>query len=940
MTPKTLWKNLVSVNTFKGLLTLAVILGLVVFPAAPAAAFFTKLNYTTANHGAREIFSFAIPPGAQKPTLALTEPKQLLLTIPDILALPSGTFHLDQSRWIHSFAVASIPEAKMGLMVTIGLKQANLSFRSKIGPEDPVAGSIFEFEIDEQPKPDPTQPMEIREGLVLPGRDGTLLVLSHTGTTEIEKNIEKGANPVVRIHMKAAKLADTWRPLDPGGLVENVFVYEFPEGHAELEVLLNEKADAVHFYESTKAGYFIVEILGPRDIGRSNNAKQIIANREYDLEQGVSKPLHSIFPLYEPAATEVVLLDKHITEDYFWKEAKDAEKERHYDQARAYLGSLLDTFPDTPNREVIDFLMLDFHRRMGWKPGWLLYELEAVLARHPNTPNYSHYRFMQLKLLNESGRFESALSLMHDPNLPRDKGALLLENAKTNIGLANTHPGDPKFIQEAENHLQQVLSLTNGHGDKAASALFLLAKTNDLKQDHRAAIATLDQITAEHLGYLGKNPDHIMGIADIYYKYGHYQQAFQHYAMFMDAFHTRERTVPWAMLRAAEASFQLSRSAETQGRKSKSKEHFADAKRLFARLQKQFPGSDAAVWGKILELTMEQALTFKQRLEKLDQVIKTIALPNALAEAYLTRAELLGQDGQFRESLETLNSLLNMTQSIAVIRRADRLKKSLLVKGMAAALDEGRPEFASLLGEIYGHDWRQDPEFPQARIHLAEALMQLGSNQAAQHILERLEDPAAEALRQLAQTLIADDWLQSARKEGKLGGIITREVARVRLAEAKSRLSKNEWEAVQLILEPLPDGLLSEKDKDRRLRYMAKAELGRGRFPHAVKNYEFLLGNRPMGDGVDYYDYATVIQLWKGDEKALPSFVKIADEATDKEISALANIRVGDILQRNGDLEGAKGRYQKAAELAPGTSWAKISSENASQLEMALEVGR
>lgn len=929
-----------STNTFKGFLLWVVVFGLVVFPTNSALAFFTKLNYTTTNRGEREIFSFAIPPGARKPTLALTEPNKLLLTIPNILALPSGTFHLEQSRWITSFSVDAIAEAKMGLLVTIGLKQPNLSFRSKVSPEDPVSGSVFEFEIDEQPKPDPTQPMAIREGLVLPGRDGTLLVLSHTGTTEIEKNIEKGANPVVRIHLKAAKLADTWRPVDPAGLVENVFIYEFPEGHAELEVMLNEKADAVHFYESTKAGYFIVEILGPRDIGRSNNAKQIIANREYDLEQGISKPLQSIFPFYEPAATQIVLLNKPVTEDYFWQAAKKSEKDRHYDQAYAYLGGLLDNFPDTPNREVIDFLMLDLHRRMGWKPGWLLYELEAALARHPNNPKYSQYRFMQLKLLNESGRFESALSMMHDPNLPQDKTALLLENAKTNIGLANTHPGDPKFIQDAEAHLQQISTLTGGHGDKAASAQFLLAKTKDMKQDREGAIATLNQITPEFLGYLGKDPDHIMGIADIYYKYGQYQQSFQYYAMFMDAFHTQKRVVPWAMLRAAESSLQLVGNAETPEQKQRAKEHSEDAKRLFARLQKQFPGSDAAVWGKILELAMEQELTFKQRLEKLDQVIKTIALPNARAEAYLARAELLGKDGQYRECLETLNYLLNMTQSVAVIRRADRLKRSLLVEGMAAALEDGRPEFASLLGEMYGHDWRQDPEFSQARIHLAEALMQLGDNQAAQSALEKLEDPAAEALRQLAQTLITDDWLQSARKEGKLGGIITREVARVRLAEAKRRLDKSEWESVQLMLEPLPGGLLSEKDKDRRLRTMAKAELGRGRFPHAVKHYEFLLGNRPMGDGVDYYDYATVIQLWKGDEKALPSFVKIADEATDKEISVLANIRVGDILQRTGDLEGAKGRYQKAAKLAPGTSWAKISSENASQLEMALEVGR
>ncbi|MBF8272926.1 MAG: Tetratricopeptide TPR 2 repeat protein [Magnetococcales bacterium] len=924
----------------RSLLVVVVALVFLVFPAFDAAAFFTALKYSIVNQGKREQFSFAIPPGAQKPTLEMVEPTRLLLTVPGVLALPASALNIAKSPWVESFSVQSIPEQKMGIWVTIGLRKPNLNFRETLGPEDPVNGSVYQFEIDEESKPDPTAAMQIKEGQLLPGRDGTLFIVSHTGSTEIGESVEKGSNPVVRVHMKAARMADTWRPIAPGGLVENVFVYEFPEGHAELEVLLNEKANAVYFHKSDKAGYFIVEILGPRDIGRSSEAKQIIAARESDLEREIVKPLNRLFPHYEASSETVVLVNKAVTEDYFWSNAKGFEKDRRYDKARGYLGSLLETFPDTPNLEVIDFKRLDLARRMGWKPGWLLGELEAAMARHPNSPNYSQHRFMQLQLLNGSGRFESALSMMTDPNLPREKVPLWLERAKTNIGLAKAHPGDPKFAQNAEADLQQVLTQTAGQGGHAALSLYLLAGVHDMKQDREATFAALGQLTAQHLGYLGMEPGRLMGIADFYYKYGDYPKAFQYYSSFMDAFPTQARITPWAMLRAAESSFQLSRKAEAQNTPEIAKERFEESKRLFARLQKQFSGSDAAVWGKIFQLSMERELTFKQRLEKLDKIIKTIALPNALSEAYLLRAELLGNDGQFRESIETLNQLLNQTQNLPVVRRADRLKKKLLEEGMTAALNDGRPELAALLGEVYGLDWRQNPDFSQARILLAEALMQLGDNKASFVVLENLDEPAAEALRQLGQALGDGDWLQSARKEGKLGGAMTREVARVRLAEANRLLSVNEWEAVQLLLDPLPEGLLDGRDKDQRLRFLAKAELGRGRFPHAVKYLEYLLANRPMGDGLDYYGYASVIQLWKGDDKALDSFVKVADEATDKEIRALANIRVGDILQKAGNFAEAKGRYKQAAELAPGTSWAKVSTENASQLEMAMEAGR
>lgn len=924
------------------MVALGIILGLLAFPASRVHAFFTALSYSTADGGNRDILSFPIPPGVQKPTLSMIEPDKLLLTIPGILALPATALDVNRSKNIASFVVEPMPDRKMGLWVTIGLKEPNLNFREDRGPEDPVDGSLFQFEIDKPEKPDPAgTTLQLKEGLVLPGRDGTLLVLSHTGGTEIKRDIEKGSNPVVRLHMKSAKKADTWRPVVPGGLVENVFFSEFPEGNAELEVMLNEHANTdVFFHESAKAGYFILEVRGSRDVGRKRDAQQIIAVREDELDRGIVRPLNRLFPLYEPSSETVVLAGKPITEDYFWKAAREVEKDRRFAKARAYLDSLLDTFPNTPNREIIDFLKLDLARRMDWKPGWLLGELEKAMARHANSANYPQHRFLQLQLINESGHYESALSMMWDPNLPRENAALWLERARANIGLANAHPSEPRYSQDAETQLQKVLALSGGKGKHAALSNYYLAGVMDIRENREATLASLDQLTPEHLAYLGMEPERIMEVADLYYKYGQYPRAFEYYAMFMDAFPTKEQAIPWVMLRAAESSHQLSLKAEAQNKTEEARERYDDSKRLFERLQRQYPRSDAAVWGQIFQLALERKTTFKERLEKLDKVIKAVALPDALSEAYLTRAELLGGDGQYRQSIETLNHLLNMTQRMAVIRRANRLKKDLLEKGMAVALEEGRPEFASLLAQVFGRDWRKDPDFAVARVHLAEALMQMGDNKASLDILVNLDDPAAEALRQLGRTLSSAEWLPLARKEGKLGGVMTREVARVRLSEAERLLSKNEWEAVHLLLEPLPGGLLNDRDRDQRLRLLAKSELGRGRFPHAVRNLETLLLNRPMGDGVDYYGYASVIQLWKGDDRALDSFAKVADEASDKEIRALANIRVGDILQKLGDFENAKTRYLQAAELAPETSWSRLSKENASQLEMVMEVSR
>lgn len=924
--------------------------------ATDGYAFFSALKYTTANKGKREILSFPVPLGSTPPHVKLVDATTLSLTVPGLLALPTGALDTDRSLFIRSFRVDTFPGHEWGLQITITLKEPLLNFHDSLGPEDPINGAEYSLEIEKIETPNPGGPTRLLEGQVLAGRDGTLLVVSLTGGGIAQEEFDKGSR-VVRVRWTDASLDESWRSIEPGGLVEKVVTVGFPTGGVEMEVVLHERADGAHFRKNPKAGLFVLEVSPTHGVGRVKEAEDMIAARQESVLQKKTQPLNRLWPIYAPASDSIELKGKPVDETYFWQHAKEARHDRRFAKARAYLDGLLENFPNTPNREVVDFLKLDLARELAWKPGWLLTELEAAIARHPNSANYPTHRLEQLKLYNEAGRFENAAGMMWDYNLPRDLLDLWMARASAAMGLARAHPAEVKFWNDAEQYLLKVLKLSGDRGPLSAEAKYLLASLKDHRGDSAGTIETLDNLSSGQVADLSLDPQKLMGIADLYYKFGNHSSAFRHFAAFVEAYPTKNQMVPWAILRAAESAHQMALAAmpkdRSEGVKKRScesmtevrtdaEERLCEARRLFARLQKDHADSDAAVWGRILQLAVEEGLDVKGRLSKLDQVIKKIALPDALAEAQLTRAELLGKDGQYKEAIETLNHLLTLTSRGVVVRRADQFKKQFLVEGMAVALDEGRPEFAVRLAQTFGGNWRQDPDYADARVHLAEALMRMNIGQQAMETLKGMDKPAAVALRQLGAALTKGDWskeVTSETSDGR-GAPLTKEVARVRLAEANRLADKQEWGAIQGLLERLPNGLLNHVDQEARLRLLARAEIGRGRFPQAVRNLEALLAGRPVGDGLDYYWYATVLQMWRGDEKALPEYQRVAGESVNAEVKALARIRVGDILQRGGDVEAARWNYRDAARLAPGTSWSKISQENASQLKMNMEAGK
>ncbi|MBF0453277.1 MAG: hypothetical protein HQL72_00495 [Magnetococcales bacterium] len=901
-------------------------------------AFFSKLSYSTEEMGKREVLSFRVPPGSSRPRIKLVEEKLLKLTVPGLVALPASALNTDRSRWINSFQVEEIPGGEMGLQIMIGLKEPLLNFRDSIGKEDIVDGSLYRLEIDKPQKPSETGPAKLLEGRVLVGRDGTLIIFSHSGNGFVESTIDKSSQ-LVGLHWRSAGLGASWRDVVPGGLVEKILAYEFPRGQVELEILLNEETENVRFHRGSKLGLFIVELVTKNGIGRKDDIDRIMSQRLAEIEAGAPRPLNRLWPLFEPSDEVVELGGRTVDEAYFMQNAKEAEGNRDFAQARAYLDSLLDVFPDTPNREVIDFYKVDLASRMNWKPGWLLTELEAALARHPNEPDYSAHRLWQLQLYNQAKLYENAYNIMWDPNLPKGEPAVWMERGRATIGLARAQVSAEANQKAAAGYLKKIIDITRNKGPHSAEANYLLAELSDNDGDMDKTLALLDGLSPEQMAVLNQNPDRIMGIADLYYKYTRYGDAVRHYAVLLENYPTLDQMAPWALLRAAESSHQLSKIAAAAGETEEAEARLKEARLLFDRLKNIHVASDAAVWGRIFELSMDEQTDVNERLKKLDTLIEEIALPDALAEAQLSRAELLGQSGRYHEALNTLNDLLTLTSRQAVVRRADRFRKEFLVDGMAAALDEARPEFAALLAEIYGENWRNDPRYPKARVHLAEALMRMGASEEALPILDGLNDKPATELAQLGRTLINGSYM-GLPTVTEIGESMPQSVARVRLDEGERLVRRKEWEAVLILLERLPIELLNEAGRDKRLHLLAQAEAGRGRFPQTVRHLEDLFFQKPLGDGKIYYWYGTILQKWKGDEKSQAAYQRVAKEATDPEIQALARVRIGDIFQRAGDFSGAREEYLQAVKLAPGTPWAKVANENAAQLQMAMDVGK
>jgi tetratricopeptide (TPR) repeat protein len=902
-------------------------------------AFFSKLNYSTQEMGKREVLSFRVPPGASRPKIKLVEEKKLELIVDGLLALPAPGLNTARSLWIEKFHVTEIPGGKMGLRIIIDLKQPMLNFRDSIGKEDVVEGSLYRLEIDKPEKPVQTGPAKLLEGRVLPGKDGTLIVFSHTGNGFVESTIDKSSN-LVGLHWRKAGLGSSWRDVLPGGLVEKILAYEFPRDQVELEIILNEATNNIRFHRSSKIGLFIVELVAKNGMGRAGDIERIMSQRRFELEEeGFSRPLNRLRPFFTSSDAVAELSGIAVDEAYFMDNAKEAEASRNFARARGHLDNLLDVFPNTANREIIDFYKVDLAKRMDWKPGWLLTELEAAMARHPNEADYSEHRLWQLQLYNDAKLYGSAANIMWDPNLPKGVPDVWLERGRTAIGLARAQVDPRENEKAATGYLEKILEVTRNKGPHSAEANYLLAELSDNDGDMNRTLGILDGLTQGQLSILNKRPDRIMGIADLYYKYTRYSDAVRHYASLLENYPTQDQVAPWALLRAAESNHQLSKIAKAAGDEAEAEARMKETKLLFNRLSQIHVASDAAVWGKIFELSLDAGSTVDERLKKLDALIDEIALPDALAEAQLSRADLLGQSGRYHEALNTLNDLLTLTSRQAVVRRADRFRKLFLVDGMADALDKDRPEFATLLAEIYGENWRTDPNYPKARIHLAEALMRMGSGTEAMPILEGLNVKPAPAMRKLGKALISRSYL-GLPTFSELGEKMSPAVARVRLDESDRLVRREEWEGVLILLERLPIALLNEAGKEKRLKLLAKAEAGRGRFPQTVRHLEDLFFQKPIGDGKLFYWYGTILQKWKGDEKSLSTYQRVAKESTDPEIKALALVRIGDIFQRKGDFPGAREQYLEAVKLAPETAWANVSDENAAQLQMAMDVGK
>ncbi|MBF0195549.1 MAG: tetratricopeptide repeat protein [Magnetococcales bacterium] len=903
-----------------------------------AHAFFSKLKYSTEEMGKREVLSFQIPPGAQRPKVKLLEEKKLQLTVYGLLALPYNALNTKRSRWIKEFTVNEIPGGKMGLSIIIDLKEPYLDFRDSIGKDDIEKGALYRLEIDKMQKPAQTGPAKLLEGRVLPGRDGTLIIFAHTGNGFVESNVDKESN-LVSLHWRTASLGSSWRDVLPGGLVEKILAYEFPRGQVELEIILNKETKNVRFHRQSKLGLFIVELLHKNAMGRGDDINRITSKRRKDMEEGAPKPLNRLRPLFDNSGVAIEIAGQLVDETYFMDLAKEAEFSRNFAKARGILDNLLQVFPNTVNREIVDFYKVSLASKMDWKPGWLLTELETALARHPNASDYPDHRLQQLKLYNDAKLFGSASNIMWDPNLPKGIPDVWLERGRTAIGLARSKVDPRANEQAATRYLQKIIDSSRNKGPYSAEAQYLLAELSDNDGDMDRTLKILDNLTNEQLAILNKSPEKIMGMADLYYKYTRYESAIRKYAELMENYPSQDQMMPWALLRAAESNHQLYKQAKEQGNDKEAHARFLETRGLFERLSKIHVASDAAVWGQIFELSLAGELDVDAKIKKLEELINNIAMPDALAEAQLSSADLLGKSDRHYEALTTLNDLLTLTSRSAVVRRANRLRKKYLTEGMAMALEEGRPEFAALLAEVYGENWRTNPKYIQPRIHLAESLMRMGDSKTALTVLDGMKDKPGPQLTALGKALSSGSY-NGLPKVSEVGDTMPQSVARVRVDEAERLADRKEWDGVIIMLERLPPELLNQPGREKRLRLLAKAEAGRGRFPQTVRYLEDLFFQKPIGDGKVYYWYGTILQKWKGDKKALSTYQRVVKEATDNEMQALASVRLGDILQRSGDFPTAKEHYLKAAELAPDSPWAKVSTENAAQLQMAMDTGR
>nr|CAX83953.1 Tetratricopeptide repeat protein [uncultured bacterium] len=909
--------------------------------AGDAQALFSALDHSREEEGQVEVLTFPLASEADLPTLELLEPQILQVTIPHLFALPvpntpESSKNPEErakaivTKFFQRFKVEAIPEGGHGLLLTVFLKEPNLDLRGSVLPSahGNAAGTLYRLEVERPEKPVPTGPGRLLDSRVLPGRDGTLAIFSHTGQGEIVPTIDYGTSRI-RIHWPGGQLDRRWRETIPGGLVEQVVAYPFPQ-HLELELVMSKKAGSAFFHAGPQAGLFIVELreklipLGEtQTLGRSEEAREIIKTRQEALEQGTVLPLNRLTPVFVEDGKTVTLAETNVDQSYYFRNAQDAEQKRDFAKARAYLKSLLDVFPETPNRELVAYYRTTLARRMDWKPGWLLKEYDNFLAHFPNNFNYPKMRLWQLQALNDGGQFEAALGLMWDPNLPKNSPEVLMERARASMGLADW--------ENATTFLNQIFD-TPAAGDYLRGwARLMQARMAQARGDMPGAMAALELLPETELARLANNPGHLKEVADVYYQNGNYSKALTVYIRFLESYPLDAARSPWALLNAAQCRRQL--------------KQYDSARNLLKQLSREFPDSPAHAMGRIYSVQLQDEdpnypeklkQSLEDRLKELASLLNSSILDEIREEALLTEATLHGSSNRHMEALGSLNRLLHRTSRGPTIDRAQELKRRYMEDGMQLALENGRPEAAIQLAQAHEADWRRLDGYDTARIQMAEALLRMGLPREAQPYLENTQDAATPQLAALANSQInrtplvlnpdADPQSLSPR------------AARVRLAQAAALNRSKEWEGILLLLENLPPNLLGPRDRDQRLRLLARAEVARGRFPQAVGNLEELLFGKPMKDGKDYYWYATVLQSWKGDAKALPAYQRVAAEAADKETQALAHTRIGAILQAGGDVEGSRKAYQEAARLNPGSPWAKISQEKERQLRMVQDM--
>lgn len=891
---------------------LPLLLLLALWRVEPAAAFFTTMKFASEEFGKREVLSFNIPNENARPQINLLDAKLLRVTIPGILALPYQEINFGQTRYIESIGVEPITSGRMGLYLTIRLKEPYLDFRDQVVSVVAEKGYRYRLEIHRHPVTYATGPTRLLEGRALAGRDGTLLVLSFAGNGWAEQKVDY-TDQVLRLQWQGASLDQGWRPIAAGGLAEAIRSYEFPGNRVDIEVRLHPNTSKAYFYRNSEAGTLIVELRTDKNLeqGRVQEAEGIIAMRKAGLAAGKPLPLNRISPVFQGGEKKIILNEQSFDETFFFNNAMEAERDLDFGRSLALLDSLVTLFPDTGNKEMIDQYRMELISRMNWKAGWILSELEAFLSRQPNAHKYPDFRLLQMKLYNRTGQFENGKGMMGDPNLPKNNPEVILESARTMIGL--------REWDEGEDYLHQVLKKHSDNKEVATEASYLLAKLADERGNGRGALEILDHISREQYSRIANHPDWLMEVADIYYRNHQYEKALEYYAIFLGNYPRNDDFAPWAMLRAAGSRRSLGQEEE--------------AVNLYEQILNLYPESESAIWARIFKLQVEKERSLDDRLVELQQIIDSAPFSNAVIEAYINKAILLGDNQRYRDALVSLNSLLTLTAREEPVRRVHQLKRRYMVAGMRDALEKDRPEHAVLLAEVYEQDWSHWPGYEDGRILLAEALLRMGFPERSTSLLAGIVTDTARQLYRMGDSFNRGTLLVDGKKED-WNLQVTPGSARVRLDEAKRLAEKELWEGILLLLEEVPEENLNEVEQAERLRLLAQAEAGRGRFPQAVANLEKLLYERPMGEGRDYFWYATMLQVWKGDSKALPAYQKVAQEAANQEILALAQMRIGDILQRNGNLEEAQQHYQKALKSVPNTPWAKMSREVMLQLDM------